>query len=72
MTKLKYPIYHQDSNIDNVIKCIDSILPLYNMYSVKDIAEAHHQIRKELNLIEEVKIKRKKIEELESDLNETN
>jgi len=72
MSKLKYPIYHQDSNIDNVVKCIDSIRPLYNLYSTKDIAEAHHQIRKELNLIEEVKAKRKKIEELELDLNETN
>jgi len=68
---LKYQQYIKEANVEAVLKCMESIRPLYDAYSPADIAEAHYQIRKELDIIveraEKAKRIRKLIEEQEED-----
>lgn len=54
---LKYPKYHTAANDKNVLACVNTIRGLYDLYSPLDIAEAHVQIRRELDLVPEIKEK---------------
>ena len=60
--------YHLDSIDENVRACIQAIRPLYDLYTPADIAEAHYQIRKELDMIKEVAEKKKRIRALKAEL----
>lgn len=65
---LKYEQYIKDADVDAVTKCVEAIRPLYDLYTPADIAEAHYQIRKELDMIVEREEKRKRIKKLQQDL----
>jgi hypothetical protein len=57
---LKYKKYHTEAVDKNVEACINTIRGLYDLYSKWDIAEAHVQIRRELDLIPEITEKPKR------------
>jgi hypothetical protein len=57
---LKYKKYHSTAVDLHVEACIAAIRPLYSLYSTHDIAEAHVQIRRELDLVPEIPEKVKK------------
>lgn len=65
---LKYEQYIKEANVDAVKACIAAIRPLYDLYTPADIGEAHHQIRRELDMIVEREEKRKRIKKLQQDL----
>jgi hypothetical protein len=60
--------YHTLANDANVRACVAAIRPLYDHFSPVDIAEAHYQIRKELDMIKEVEEKKKRIRALKTEL----
>lgn len=60
--------YHQAADDANVRACIAAIRPLYEHFNPVDIAEAHFQIRKELDMIKETEEKKKRIRALKADL----
>ena len=60
--------YHKDANDANVRACVAAIRPLYDLYTAADIAEAHYQIRKELDMIKEIEEKKKRIRALKAEL----
>ena len=60
--------YHLNAIAEHVDKCYAAIRPLYDLYTPADIAEAHYQIRKELDMIVEREEKRKRIKKLQQDL----
>lgn len=60
--------YHTAADDANVRVCIAAIRPLYDHFSPLDIAEAHYQIRRELDMIKEVEEKKKRIRALKAEL----
>ena len=60
--------YHLAADDANVLACYAAIRPLYDQYSALDIAEAHYQIRKELDMIKEIEEKKKRIRALKAEL----
>ena len=64
--------YHKDAVDANVDACYAAIRPLYDLYTPADIGEAHHQIRRELDMIVEVAEKKKRIARLKAELEESN
>ena len=60
--------YHKDAVDANVDACYAVIRPLYDLYTAADIAEAHYQIRKELDMIKEIEEKKKRIRALKAEL----
>lgn len=73
MNKFPHPFYIKDAIPEGVAEVYDFLRPFYDRYPTgNEIGEALHQIRREFNLIEEVKEKKtrvkKLIEELGSDL----
>jgi len=69
---LKYTQYIQDADVAAVKACIAVIRPLYDQYTPADIAEAHHQIRRELDMIVERAEKAKRIRKLIGEMEEDN
>lgn len=65
---LKYDLYLKSADVDAVKACYVAIRPLYNLYTPTDIAEAHHQIRRELDLIVEQDLRKKRISALKAEL----
>ena len=67
---LKYAQYIKEADVEAVKACIAAIRPLYDLYTPADIAEAHHQIRRELDLIVERAEKAKRIQKLIAEMEE--
>ena len=69
---LKYAQYIKEADEAAVKACIAAIRPLYDLYTPADIAEAHHQIRRELDMIVERAEKAKRIRKLIEEQEESN
>ena len=71
MTKPLYEFYIKEANPDGVAELLPILREFYSRYPTgNEVGEALHQIRREFNLIEEAVSKRKKLKELQDDLDE--
>jgi vacuolar-type H+-ATPase subunit D/Vma8 len=68
---LKYTQYIAGADVEAVKACIAVIRPLYDQYTPASIAEAHHQIRRELDMIVERAEKAKRIQKLIAEMEDT-
>lgn len=71
MTEFKYPFYIKDANPEGVAEMLPILREFYTRYPTgNELGEALHQIRRELNLIQEVEAKRKRAQKLKEELGE--
>lgn len=69
--EFKYTFYHKDADPDGVGEMLAVLREFYKRYPTGlEVGEALHQLRRELDLIVEVEKKKRKIKELEDDLDE--
>ena len=69
--KFKFPFYIKDANPEGVEEMLPILRKFYTRYpSGNEIAEAMHQLRRELNLIQEREEKKKRVQKLKEELGE--
>jgi len=67
--EFKHPFYIKDADPKGVAEALTFLREFYTRYPTgAEVGEALHQIRRELNLIQETEVKRRKIKELEQEL----
>ena len=67
--EFNYPFYHKDADPAGVAEMLPILREFYTRYpSGLEVGEALHQICRELNLIQATEVKRRKIKELEQEL----
>lgn len=65
----KYPFYIKDAIPEGVAEALVWLREFYTRYPTgAEVGEGLHQLRRELNLIQETEIKKKKIKELEDEI----
>lgn len=69
MTPFKYEFYIKEANPEGVKELLPILREFYTRYPTgNEVGEVLHQIRREFNLIEEAISKRKKLKELQDDV----
>jgi len=65
----KYPFHIKDADPKGVAEALTWLREFYSRYPTgAEVGEGLHQLRRELNLIQETETKKKKIKELEDEL----
>lgn len=67
---LKFPKYIKNADDAATLECISVLRELYQSYGTDAIAEAHHQLRREWNLIEEVVEKKRRVAKIQQELDD--
>jgi hypothetical protein len=71
MMEFKYPFYIKDASPEGVAEILPVLQEFYHRYPTgNEVGEALHQLRRELNLIQEVEAKRKKVKQLIDELDD--
>lgn len=71
MTRPLYEFYIKEADPDGVAELLPILREFYTRYPTgNEVGEALHQIRREFNLIEEAVSKRKKLKELQEEVND--
>lgn len=69
--KFKYPFYIKEADLEGVEEILPILREFYTRYPTgAEVGEALHQLRRELNLIQEVEAKRKKVKQLIDELDD--
>ena len=69
--KFKYEFYIKEANPEGVAEALAWLKEFYARYPTgNEVGEALHQLRREFNLIQEVEKKKRKLKELEDELDE--
>ena len=71
MIKFKFPFYIKEADPEGVAELLPVLREFYIRYpSGNEVGEALHQLRRELNLIQEREEKRKKVKEMLDELDD--
>jgi len=69
--KFKYDFYIKEANPEGVAELLPILKEFYSRYPTgNEVAETLHQLRREFNLIQEVEKKKRRLKELEDELDE--
>ena len=71
MTEFNHEFYIKDANPEGVAEMLAILREFYRRYPTgNEVAEAMHQLRRELNLIQEREEKKKRVQKLKEELGE--
>jgi hypothetical protein len=67
----KYDFYIKDANPEGVAEMLPILREFYTRYPTgNEVAEALHQLRRELNLIQEIEVKKKRVAKIQQELDD--